>query len=214
MGRREHLAAPERARASATAAGGYGSPATRASAFADRRHGHEHGCRRRRRYRLEARGDARGLGRRRTAGQLRRERRPVGERAVRMATWFYKNGENFPEGQRRARCRRRAGRSPSVETGRATARRHRAGIPHGRIADRLSLRGFARSVFPMARPRRPTIRRDTRRRRGRARARRTSFCATAARSSTSMAAASRCCDFPVRHRRPRSKKRRGRAACR
>jgi len=27
-----------------------------------------------------------------------RERRPVGARAVRMATWFYKNAENFPKG--------------------------------------------------------------------------------------------------------------------
>jgi 2-polyprenyl-6-methoxyphenol hydroxylase-like FAD-dependent oxidoreductase len=28
------------------------------------------------------------------------ERRPVGVRAVRMATWFYKNSENFPKGSR------------------------------------------------------------------------------------------------------------------
>jgi hypothetical protein len=30
-----------------------------------------------------------------------RERRPVGARAVRMATWFYKNAENFPKGSAR-----------------------------------------------------------------------------------------------------------------
>jgi 2-polyprenyl-6-methoxyphenol hydroxylase-like FAD-dependent oxidoreductase len=51
------------------------------------------------------------------------ERRPVGERAVRMATWFYKNSENFPKAARRSGRGHALGAAGLARAARVAARR-------------------------------------------------------------------------------------------
>ena len=70
----------------------------RASALPDRRARHEHRHRRRRRSRLEARGGARADGAGSLLAAYDAERRPIGNRNVRMSAEFYVEHEKFGEG--------------------------------------------------------------------------------------------------------------------
>ena len=152
MGRRQHLAAAQRARRALRPRPRLARRRRRASALADRRHGHEHRRRRRGRSRLEARGDAARLGRRGAARQLR-SRAPAGRRARRQdGDAFLQEQRELPEGQRHARRGQRA-RAPACAARWANsccAPSGRNSAPSGcrsAIATRIR-----RSAFPTARP--------------------------------------------------------------
>ena len=126
------------------------------------------------------------------------ERRPVGARAVRMATCFYKNAEKFRQATSRNSNEDGAHGDAARAAWASSCCEASAGIPHRRFADRLSLRRFPdlRGRRQRPPPDDPAGLRTIAR--GRARARRMRGCATVDRSSTFLAAASRCCAFPAR----------------
>ena len=91
------------------------------------------------------------------------ERRPIGERAVRMATWFYKNAEKFPKGSAKlnedsddgARPRKEFGEEFCAPSGRSSAPSDCSSATATRTR---------RSACRTARRSRPTIRQNWRRR--------------------------------------------------
>ena len=144
MGRRQHLAAAQRARRKLRPRPRVPRRRRGASAFADRRHGHEHRRRRRRRSRLEARRRARKAGAARrcwtatTPNAVRSANAPCGWRrsSTRTARSFRRAMPALIEDSEQGARLRARGR-------RAVAARHRSGIPHRRLAARLPLRGLA-----------------------------------------------------------------------